>query len=200
MRAEKTIENFCAGVPSVIVAFGDSLSYGWMVHKGYLAFFKEMICETYPESDFTIINRGVPGDTAHGGLHRLEWDVFRHDPDCVLLQFALNDAFVGYSPAQYRENIEAIITGIREKCHSEIVLVTSVCLGSERENAFIETFYEQLDDLARLYRLPIARVHEYWKKRILEGVRFKGLVQFDAVHPTSDGYKLMAEAVMKVFV
>ena len=45
----------------------------------------------------------------------------------------------------------------------------------------------------------MARVHEYWKTKIAEGAEFSNLVQYDRVHPTVEGYRLMAEAVMEVF-
>jgi len=199
MKAERTIAKLIAGKPVVMVAFGDSLTYGWMVGKGYLDYFKEKIGEKYPDSEVSLINRGIPGDTAQGGSHRVEVDVIRRKPDCTLVQYALNDAFVGYSQEQFKANIEVIVTSIREQCASEIVLISSVCLGSEKENAFIERFYDQLDALAHDYQLPFARVHEYWKKKIAEGVDFESLVQFDNVHPNTEGYRFMAEAVMEIF-
>jgi len=199
MKPDKTIEKLLSGTAVVIVALGDSLTYGWMVSKGYLDYFKEKIYDKFPERKLNLINRGIPGDTSQGGIHRLRGDVLRYEPDCVLLQFALNDAFAGYSPELFKSNIEEIINGIKENSNSEIILVSSVCLGSDRENAFIEVFYNQLEELARRYELPVARVHEYWKKKISEGVDFESLVQSDFVHPTSEGYRLMAEAVMEVF-
>jgi lysophospholipase L1-like esterase len=199
MKPERTIAKLIAGTPIVMVAFGDSLTYGWMVSKGYLDYFKERIAEKYPDSKVSLINRGIPGDTAQGGSQRVERDVIRRKPDCTLVQYALNDAFVGYSHEQFKANIEMIVTNIREQCESEIVLVSSVCLGSEKENAFIERFYNQLEALACDYQLSFARVHEYWKKKISEGVDFESLVQFDNVHPNTEGYRFMAEAVMEVF-
>ncbi|MBN2517048.1 MAG: hypothetical protein JXC33_13575 [Deltaproteobacteria bacterium] len=199
MKPERTIAKLIAGTPVVMVAFGDSLTYGWMVSKGYLDYFKEKIGEKYLDSKVSFINRGVPGDTAQGGSHRVERDVIRCKPDCTLVQYALNDAFMGCSPEQFKTNIEMIVTIIREQCESEIVLVSSVCLGSDKENAFIERFYNQLEALACDYQLPFVRVHEYWKKKIGEGVAFESLVQFDDVHPNTEGYRFMAEAVMEIF-
>ena len=37
------------------------------------------------------------------------------------------------------------------------------------------------------------------KRRIREGILFGTLVQYDGVHPTEEGYRLMAEAVMSIF-
>ena len=48
MKAESTIKRLRDKLPVTIVALGDSLSYGWMVRKGYLQFLEEMLLERYP--------------------------------------------------------------------------------------------------------------------------------------------------------
>ncbi len=199
MKPEKTISKLKEGGPLTIVALGDSLTQGWMVRKGYIDFLEEMLVERYPRSNPSILNRGIPGDTAEGGLQRVRMDVIDENPDCALIQFALNDAFTGYSAERFRNNIQAIISNIREDTDAEIVLVTSVCLGNALEDSMANRFYSQLESLAIENELPLARVHEYWKERIAAGIEFRTLVQFDQVHPTTEGYRLMAEAIMKVF-
>lgn len=198
-RPDKTIADLKSGEPLRIVALGDSLTQGWMVRRGYVDFLNAMIKEKFANSRFVLINRGIPGDTAEGGLYRLEYDVLGENPDCVFIQFGLNDAFSGYSPGEYESLVEKIIMGIREATAAEIILVTSSYIGGNRENRIVEEFYGRLENLARKYSLPIAKVHEYWKKRIGEDIEFRKLVQFDSVHPTEMGYLLMAEAIMQLF-
>lgn len=199
MKPARTIEKLAAGERTDVVALGDSLTYGWMVGKGYLAFLKESLQEAYRKSDFSLMNQGIPGDTARGGLCRLQRDVLSYDPDCVLVQFALNDAFSGVTPEGFGKTLEEIIRSIEEESEAEIVLVTSVCLDSDRENLFIERYYGEMERLSRVYRCPLARVHEKWKQKISGGVPFYRLVQSDGVHPTSEGYRYMAEAVGDLF-
>ena len=199
MKAEKTIKSFQQGNSTKIIALGDSLTNGWMVQKGYLDFLDEMLREKYSNSKFTIINRGVPGGTADGGLYRIQRDVIDYDPDSVLVQFALNDFFIGISPEQYQNYIQSIIDQINLKTSAETILVTSVCLGNRSQDNGANVFYNKLEKLAEVYNLPIARVHQYWKRKIMEGAEFRKLVQYDMVHPTVEGYRLMAEAVMEIF-
>lgn len=186
-----------SGTPVVIVALGDSLTYGWMVEKGYLDFLGEMIADRFPDAVFSLINCGMPAGTALGGLNRLQKDVLSRNPDCVFVQFGINDAFSGYTPEAFRNNIELIIKRIMGSTDSEIILVTSVCLGNREDNMLLERYYEKLEELAGLYELPLAQVHTYWKTRISQGLRFDDLVQSDHVHPLSNGYRLMAEEIMK---
>ncbi len=199
IKPVNTIKKLLSGIPLVIVALGDSLTYGWMVDRGYLDFLGDMMRKRFPAARFKLINCGMPAGTAHNGLHRLRKDVLTCNPDCVFVQFALNDAFCGYTPEGFRDNIEGIIRGIREQS-SEIVLVTSVCLENEGDNAHVERYYRQLEEMAALQGLPLAQVHVYWKNKISEGVRFDDLVQADRVHPVSHGYRFMAEAIMELFL
>ena len=45
MKAIKTIKKLEEGYTVTIAALGDSLTYGWLVNKGYLDYFKEMLLE-----------------------------------------------------------------------------------------------------------------------------------------------------------
>jgi acyl-CoA thioesterase I len=201
IRPKKTISKLKSGEDVKIIAIGDSLTYGWMVSKGYLDFLKEMLRKRYPKASFQIVNKGIPGDTAAGGLDRIDTDVYFYNPDCVLLEFALNDAFCGFSPELFGRNIQEMIAGIRNNTEAEIVLVTAVWLDDPTSYDFVEkSFYGKLEEMAQKFGLPVARVHEHWRRQVQSGaVDFQELVQFDGVHPTVVGYKLMAEAVMDVF-
>jgi lysophospholipase L1-like esterase len=159
-----------------------------------------MLKKQYPQARPKIVNKGIPGDTAQGGLERLRYDVIDQNPDCVLVQFALNDAFMGCNPRVYQNAVRAIINEIEDNTDAEIVLVTSVYIHNSPENDMAERFYAELEMLASELSLPIARVHEAWKKAVNQGVPFSSLVQFDGVHPTVEGYELMAKAIMEVFL
>ncbi|HDP81099.1 MAG TPA: hypothetical protein ENN21_09700 [Spirochaetes bacterium] len=195
----KTIEKLLNGTSVTIAALGDSLTQGWMVRRGYLDFLEELIREKYPAARFSILNRGIPGDTAHGGLVRVRYDVIEQNPDLVFIQFALNDAFTGYTPKEFGNSISEIIEEIASSSDAEIVLITSVCLGNSREDSYVNQYYGQLEKTATEKRLPLVKVHKYWKRKIAEGVEFRKLVQADMVHPTVLGYQLMAEAIMQIF-
>ena len=92
-----------------------------------------------------------------------------------------------------------MIDTLQADTDAEIILITSVYIQNSRENDMAERFYDRLAELADECSLPIARVHDYWKKMIREGADFRKLVQYDGVHPTVEGYRLMAEAIMEIF-
>jgi len=170
-----------------------------MVRKGYLDYLEEMLAREYPACRLRIVNEGIPGDTADCGLFRIETDILEENPDCVLVQYAINDASLGFTTGQFKRTIRGIVEKIRRAGDAEIVLVTSSSIGDNRENGIVEEYYTQLTDLGAEERIPVALVHEHWKRKVGEGVDWRSLVQFDSVHPTSEGYRYMAEAVMEVF-
>jgi acyl-CoA thioesterase I len=199
MCLERSINRLKTGGKLAIVALGDSLTYGWMVRKGYLDYLAEMLSEKYPNGNFSIINKGIPGDTAQGGLYRLKQDVIDEDPDLVFIQFGLNDAFSGVSPGSFKKSVLSLTDTVREATHAEILLLTSVPIFNEREDSIAELFCRELGAVSEEKGIPIAQVSRYWKKRLSEGIDFKKLVQYDQVHPTAEGYRLMAEAIMEMF-
>jgi lysophospholipase L1-like esterase len=100
---------------------------------------------------------------------------------------------------QFKKNIKSIIERINENADTDIILITSDYIGDNGDNRSVERYYQQLTVLGEDYSIPVALVHEYWKKKIADGIPFESLVQYDGVHPTEEGYRLMAEAVMKIF-
>jgi lysophospholipase L1-like esterase len=199
IKPVQTIDKLITGTPVTIVALGDSLTQGWMVSKGYLDYLKEMFHREFPKNKCTLINSGIPGDTADSGLSRMQWDVLRYKPDCVFVQYALNDAFSGFTEHHFKSNIKGIIEKIREHGNTDIVLITSGYIGDNEDNRHAEGFYHQLELLGEEYGIPVVLTHEYWKKKIRDGVIWGSLVQFDGVHPTEEGYRHMAEAIMGLF-
>lgn len=77
---------------SAVVVLGDSLSYGTGANQG----------EDYPAllaktTGWNIINAGIPGDTAAGGLERLPELLEEHQPKLLIVELGGND-FLHQSP------------------------------------------------------------------------------------------------------
>jgi len=199
MKPVKTLKKLNSGEEVIIAAFGDSLTYGWMTERGYLDYLKSMLKKKFPGSSFRLINRGVPGDTAKDGLRRIDNDVISIKPDLVLIQFALNDAYTGFTTGEFRENIDSLISKIRETTSSEIALLTSVPLLDPYENKTALEFYRKIIESGDKNNIPVVCVHRYWETKISSGIMHSLLVQGDGIHPTEKGYELMAEAVFELF-
>ena len=69
---EKTRVNLESGCNVTIVAFGDSITAGYCVRRGFPSVWKELLAEKYPEAVVEMINTGTCGDTSMDGLARLD--------------------------------------------------------------------------------------------------------------------------------
>ncbi|WP_223477509.1 arylesterase [Oricola indica] len=96
------------------VGFGDSLMAGYQLAPG--EGFPEQLEEALKAQghDIVIANAGVSGDTTSGGLARLDWSV-PDDTDFVILELGANDALRGVSPDLTRENLDAMISGLKAR-------------------------------------------------------------------------------------
>ncbi len=198
MKCDVTIGRLKKGEKTRIVAFGDSLTQGWMVRRGYVDFLHDMLTSHY-RVGIDMINRGIPGNTSDDGLARIRRDVLDNEPHCVILQFGLNDAYMGSTPGRLKKNLSSMIERIGLDTGAEILLVTSCAINNEHENRMAEEFYRAITDLAGEKGLPLAEIHRYWLDKIKNGTSHSDLVQGDMVHPTVEGYRLMAEAIMEKF-
>ena len=196
MRLVNTIAKLQSTEQMTIVALGDSLTSGWMVTRGYTEFLRDMLMSRYPKAGIRIINSGIPGDTAPGGLYRLQQDVISYAPDLVLVQFAINDAFCGSSLEEFRRLIEAIVERIRQESSAEVLLLTSTLPADASEFDVVAPFYAELKQISQDQVCACAAVDEHWQGVIDSGRLHDELVLQDRVHPSEAGYQLMAEAVM----
>jgi acyl-CoA thioesterase-1 len=196
MHLDNTLVKLQSTEDMTIVALGDSLTSGWMVARGYTEFLRDMLMARYPKVGIKIINSGIPGDTAPGGLCRLQQDVISYAPDLVLVQFALNDAFCGCSLGEFRRSIEAIVERVRQERSAEVLLLTSTLPADTSEFDVVAPFYAELKQVAQDQVCGLAPVDEHWRDAIAGGCSHDELVLDDRVHPSEAGYRLMAEAVM----
>lgn len=60
MKPVATIAKLMAGIPLKWVALGDSLTYGWMVKKGYLDFLNDMIIKNTQRQNLTSTTEAFP--------------------------------------------------------------------------------------------------------------------------------------------
>ena len=164
---------------AVILAFGDSLTYGTGAPAG----------ASYPEVlaglvDRQVINAGVPGEVSAEGRERLPALLEEHRPSLVILLHGGNDLLRRKDQAEAAENLRAMVEMART-AGAEVVL-----LGVPRPGLFLSAAGVYAD-LARELRLP------YDGDTVPEILADAGL-KSDAVHPNAAGYHRLAEAAHRL--
>lgn len=93
-----------------IVCLGDSIT-GRYYHTGGRRAYPELLGELLRREtgrfDISVINAGMSGDTAAGGLRRLDENVLSHQPHAVVVMFGMNDVS-HYTREAYADNLRQI--------------------------------------------------------------------------------------------
>jgi len=146
------------------------------------------------------INRGIGGQTTSQMLLRERVDVLALKPHAVVLEGGSNDMRLGFSPEAIRDNF-ASMGELAEAHHARVFVatMTPVC-DCVRPLTGLRTV-ERIAELNRLIKDLCRQRH--WALIDLNPVLADshGLMRAeftsDGVHPTDDGYKLLASVVVR---
>lgn len=173
--------------PLRIVALGDSLmaGYGLAEKEGFPA--KLQAALRAKGHDVEVINAGVSGDTASGGLARLDWSVPK-DAAAVILELGANDALRAVNPAETRKALDEALRRLRER-KLEVLLAGMLAppnMGAEYSTAF-DRIYPELALKHGVMLYPF----------FLDGVAaVEKLNQRDGIHPTAAGIDVIVERIL----
>lgn len=172
--------------PVKIVAFGDSLTAGYMLEPS--AALPVQLEAALKDRGYSVSvqNSGVSGDTTAAGLARLDWSV-APDTDAVILELGANDALRGVDPVVTRSNLDQILKRLAER-DIKVLLVGMIApknWGEDYSRAFDPIFAELAETYQTLY-YPF----------ILDGVATDARLNLsDGLHPNRDG---VAEIVKRI--
>lgn len=181
-----------AAEPAVrLLVIGDSLTagYGLPQDQSFPAQLEEALRAAH--HDVAVINAGVSGDTAAGGLARLDWTLGglpAGQPDAAIVELGANDALRGLDPRVTQANLSAILARLGER--GIPVLLTGMLappnLGREYATAFA-AIYPRLAQEHDVLLYPF----------FLEGVAGNPqLNQADGIHPTAQGVSVIVNNIL----
>ncbi|MET0879758.1 MAG: GDSL-type esterase/lipase family protein, partial [Tardiphaga sp.] len=100
--------------PVKIVAFGDSLMAGYQIamKDAFPAKLEQAL--RAKGVNVQVANAGVSGDTASGGLSRLDWSV-PDGTDAVMVELGANDMLRGIDPKVTRAALEQIVSRLKQR-------------------------------------------------------------------------------------
>lgn len=171
-----------------IVAFGDSLTAGLGVapEDSYPSHLQRRLDAAGYR--YRVINAGVSGETTAGGLRRVSW-ILNSRPSLVILELGGNDGLRGLNVDETQSNLEQIIK--RLLAEKVPIVLAGMKLPPNYGADYTARFEAIYPKLATTYGLTLIPF-------FLEGVATDAtLNQADGIHPTGEGYRLVAEHVFQ---
>lgn len=169
-----------------VVFLGDSISAG--IHLAEDEAFPAVLQRklTARGVPFRLINAGVSGDTAAGGLRRVDW-VLKQKPDVVVIELGANDAMRGIAPDEIEKNLRGIVEKISTAGARALLLGMRIppSYGPEHSEAF-SALYERVARDLDLSFVPF----------FMNGVAAVPELNLeDGIHPTAEGHVRLAANV-----
>jgi len=173
--------------PLKILALGDSLTagYGLPADKGFVAQLGRALKGV--GIDAQIVNGGVSGDTAAGGLARLDW-ALADDPAVVIVELGGNDALRGLEPSATKASLDAILTRLQQQ--DRAILLAGMLAPPNLGADYAASFNAIYPDLAKQHGVALYPF-------FLDGVAGNpALVQEDGIHPTAEGVAIIVQRIL----
>jgi acyl-CoA thioesterase-1 len=170
-----------------VVALGDSLTAGFGLPQS--AAFPTVLERALKARghQVEIVNAGVSGDTASGGLERLDWSV-PDGTDAVILALGANDMLRGVDPAVTKKALETIVT--RLKARAVRVMLAGMYASRNLGPGYVERFDAIYRDIASRHDLVFYPF-------FLDGVAGQRQLNLpDGLHPTARGVEMIVERML----
>lgn len=193
-----------------VVFLGDSItaarSYGKMIENYTLL--------RFPQRKVRFINSGIGGDTAAGGLKRIERDVFAHKPTVLIVAFGTNDIGWGvYADDEHMQTYLNAVKGIVTECRQRDVRVyvcSAAVTGADPEKSEESFLQKMCDEGMALSKslggdaIDVQRTMREIQKRVVQSntgikdsTKHNSLHVADSVHLNELGQFAMAYAILK---
>jgi len=188
----------------VIVALGDSTTAGTPAYRSPReappsgqgdpeSQYAHWMMEAHP--DWTVLNRGIDGQTAAEIRGRFEQDVLRAKPAYVILLAGVNDIFGGSEAESVERELARMYA---DALDAAIVPVAASVLpydrATPRATAAIFTLNTWIESFAKVLDIPFADTHAAVAAADAPH-RLSGSP--DGMHPDVDGYRRMGAALSR---
>jgi acyl-CoA thioesterase I len=173
-----------------ILFFGNSLTagYGVDLSEAYPSLIQKKIDSLGLK--FKVVNAGLSGETTAGGVTRVGW-VLKQKPAIFVLELGANDGLRGIQVPETKKNLQQIIDTVKKISLDTKIILAGMQIPPSMGAKYTSEFKKVFEDLA---------VHNHigFIPFLLEGVAgHPELNQPDGIHPTAEGYKIVAQNVWK---
>ena len=175
-----------------IIIFGDSLiaGYGLVVEDNFVNQLKLKTIEN-KINNLILFNSGVSGETSTGLSNRYKW-VLEDNYDGVIILIGANDALRGIDPTLTSQNIEKILSYLKEK------QIPTMLIGMKAPNNLGEIYVNEFN---AIYPKLSKKYDTAYYPFFLKDVALKpSLNQRDMIHPNKKGVKIIVNNFFPYFL
>lgn len=175
----------------VILFFGNSLTAGMGLEpsEAFPALIQNRLDSL--DYDYEVINAGLSGETTASGKNRINW-VLNQDVDVFVLELGANDGLRGIPLEETRKNLQDIINTVKEKNPETKIVLAGMQIPPNMGEEYTTEFRNIFPELAEENNVELIPF-------LLEGVAGDPkLNQQDGIHPTAEGYEIVADNVWSV--
>jgi acyl-CoA thioesterase-1 len=174
--------------PVRIMALGDSLTagYGLAADRSFTAVLQKSLKAAGYEN-VIVDNAGVSGDTATGGLARLDW-ALGEGISAAIVELGANDMLRGIDPAETEKALDQILTKLGQKKIPVLLagMVAAPGMGKDYETRF-NSIYPRLAEKHGVILYAF----------FLDGVaNEKKYLLNDGMHPNNDGVEEIVRRIL----
>ena len=175
----------------VILFFGNSLTAGMGLEpsEAFPALIQNRLDSL--NYDYEVINAGLSGETTASGKNRINW-VLNQNVDVFVLELGANDGLRGIPLEETRKNLQDIINTVKEKNPDTKIVLAGMQIPPNMGEEYTTEFRNIFPKLAEENNVELIPF-------LLEGVAGDPkLNQQDGIHPTAEGYEIVADNVWSV--
>ena len=224
-----------AAAPVTIALLGDSVTQGcfevflsedgtvqtaYDQRSSYGADLSALLALLYPRVTVRMLPAGLSGDTAPGGLERLERDVLAGQPDLTVVCYGLNDVCTPEeSEDRYCAALEQIFLRLRA-AGSEVIFLTPNVMNTyvsrriqqpeirqiaedtagRQSSGKLSRYLDAARALCRRMDVPVCDCHALWEKMRKNGVDTTDLLANRINHPTREMHWLFAAELLRTIL
>ena len=142
--------------------------------------------KTFPKAKFTFVNAGYGGTSSLYGVHRVQNDVLKYDPDFVVVEFGVNDCDHPMQKEAYADLVHRILS-----CKSQPAVLLLYVMEDGGSNQQINQ-----EPVGFHYDLPMISYRDAIWPEVVGGVFKWSEIGADWVHPTDKGHAIIAELLI----
>lgn len=175
-----------------ILFFGNSLTAGYGLDDPSEAF-PSVIQQKLDSLNlpYKAVNAGLSGETTAGGLSRINW-LLKQKIDVFVLELGANDGLRGIPVSETKKNLQSILDTVKARFPEAKQILLGMKVPPNMGETYASDFGKIFPELARENAIAMVPF-------MLEGVAGNPALNLkDGIHPTAEGYKIVADNVWEV--